>query len=263
MKYTFLGTGTSQGIPLIGCSCKVCLSADARDKRLRSSLLVQSATTTVLIDAGPDLRQQLLRANIYDIDAIVITHEHQDHTAGLDEVRAINFLQKHSIPVYASAQAQSRLKEQYSYIFTNSNYPGIPQIELRTLPSTNFIIGDITLTPLHLQHAAMPVTCFRLGAFTYITDANHIPAQEKEKIRGTQHLVLNALRHKAHHSHFNLKEALALADELGADKAYFTHISHQLGVHSEVEASLPQNRHLAFDGLQIDTNKQSNVLVKP
>jgi phosphoribosyl 1,2-cyclic phosphate phosphodiesterase len=254
MKFTFLGTGTSQGIPLIGCSCAVCLSADARDKRLRSSLLVQSDTATVLIDAGPDLRQQLLRANINDIDAIVITHEHQDHTAGLDEVRAINFLQNHSIPVYASVRVQSRLKEQYSYIFTNSNYPGIPQIELLTLPSTDFMIGDITLTPLHLQHASMPVTCFRMGSFTYITDANHIPAKEKEKIRGTQHLVLNALRHKIHHSHFTLNEALALADELGSDKAYFTHISHQLGRHKEVEASLPPNRYLAFDSLEIQTN---------
>ena len=253
MKFTFLGTGTSQGIPLIGCACKVCLSANDRDKRLRSSLLVQSSTTTILVDAGPDLRQQLLRTNISDIDAILITHQHQDHTAGLDEVRAINFLQKHSIPVYASAEAQLRLKEQYAYIFSGSNYPGIPQIELKTLPNKNFSIGDISITPLQLQHGQLPVTCFRFGDFTYVTDANFISAKEKEKIQGTKYLVLNALRHEKHHSHFTLNEALAIADELGVEQAYFTHISHQLGLHATVSAGLPANRNLAHDGLVITT----------
>ena len=251
MHFTFLGTGTSQGIPLIGCTCPVCLSADERDQRLRTSLLVQSPQTTLLVDAGPDLRQQLLRAQVADVDAILITHQHQDHTAGLDEVRAINFLQKHSIPIYATPPVQARLREQYSYIFQAAHYPGIPQIELRDLPQEPFKIGDIPVRPLFLKHAQLPVTGFRFKDFTYITDANFIPPNECEKIKGSQCLVLNALRKEPHHSHFTLSEALTMADELAVPKAWFTHLSHQMGLHKEVSASLPANRFLAYDGLKL------------
>lgn len=253
MKFTLLGTGTSQGVPVIGCKCAVCLSADARDKRLRSSLLVQSASTNILIDAGPDLRQQLLREEVDDIDAILITHEHQDHTAGLDEVRAINFLQGHSIPIYCNEAVEKRLRQQYAYIFENADYPGIPQISIRRLPEYPFQIGDIDILPLTLQHKDIAVNAFRFGNFTYITDANYIPDSEKEKIRGSKYLVLNALREKPHHSHFTLEEALMLADELGAEQAYFTHISHQMGKHAEVCARLPAGRYLAKDQLVINT----------
>lgn len=253
MKFTLLGTGTSQGVPVIGCKCVVCLSADARDKRLRSALLVQSASTNVLIDAGPDLRQQLLRAEVQDIDAIFITHEHQDHTAGLDDVRAINFLQGHSIPIYCNQAVERRLRQQYAYIFENADYPGVPQISIERLPQKAFSIGDIGIEPLTLRHKKIDVNAFRFGDFTYITDANHIPDAEKIKIENSKHLVINALRQEPHHSHFTLQEALKLADELGAENAYFTHISHQMGRHAEVSAQLPENRYLAQDQMVIRT----------
>lgn len=255
MKFTFLGTGTSQGVPVIACSCAVCLSADERDKRLRSSLLVQTEGTTLLVDAGPDLRQQLLREKVDDIDAILITHEHQDHTAGLDEVRAINFLQGHSIPIYCNEAVEKRLRQQYAYIFENADYPGIPQISIKRLPEKQFHIGDIDIVPLTLRHKDINVNGFRFGDFTYITDANFIPDAEKKKIKGTKYLVLNALREKPHHSHFTLEEALMLADELDAEQAYFTHVSHQMGRHAAVSAQLPENRYLAKDQLVIGVKK--------
>lgn len=253
MKFTFLGTGTSQGVPVIGCHCEVCLSADAQDQRLRTSLLVQSTATTILIDAGPDLRQQLLRAGEENVDAILISHEHQDHTAGLDDVRAINFLQGHTIPIYCNPAVEKRLRQQYAYIFENPDYPGIPQIDIRPLPEHEFSIGDIAVLPLTLKHKDIDVNGFRFGNFTYITDANYISAAEKEKAKNSKHLVLNALREKPHHSHFTLEEAIALADELNAENAYFTHISHQMGRHKIVSAKLPAHRHLAKDQLVIET----------
>lgn len=252
LKFSFLGTGTSQGVPLIGCPCEVCHSSDARDKRLRSSLLVQSEGSKLLIDAGPDLRPQLLRAEVYDIDALLITHQHQDHTAGLDELRAINFVQGHAIPIYCSAVVERRLREQYSYIFQNPDYPGIPQINFVRLPEVPFQIGDIPITPVNLLHADLPVTGFRFGDFAYCTDANFLAPAEKDKLRGLRHLVLNALRQTTHYSHFSLPQALALADELGAAEAYFTHISHQMGLHAAVQAELPAGRQLAYDTLQIE-----------
>ena len=251
LEFQLLGTGTSQGVPVIGCQCEVCSSEDARDKRLRSSLLIKSSKTTILIDAGPDLRQQLLRANVHDINAIIITHEHQDHTAGLDEVRAINFLQKHAIPIYCTERVEKRLREQYSYIFNNKDYPGIPQIYFERLRDEDLQIGDIRLQPLELKHFNIPVHGFRIGDFVYITDANEMSAAVEAKIKGSTNMVINALRHKKHHSHFTLTEAISIADRLDIDQVYLTHISHQLGKHTDVEATLSPGRNLAFDGLII------------
>lgn len=248
VKFTFLGTGTSQGIPLIGCTCEVCTSDDSKDKRLRSSLLVQSGRTTVSIDVGPDFRYQMLRAKVNRMDAVIITHEHMDHTAGLDEVRAFNFIQGTPVKVYATERVQKRLKEQYSYIFNNSDYPGVPQIELITIDSkTPFTIGDITFQPIKVMHGQLPVLGFRVGDFTYITDANYIGETEKNLIKGSKHFVINALRKKNHHSHFTLSEAIELAQELKVPNTYLTHISHQLGKHKEVSKELPKGVELAWD----------------
>lgn len=253
MKFTFLGTGTSQGIPLIGCTCNVCTSDDWKDKRLRSSLLVESKSTTVNIDAGPDFRYQMLRAGVMKMDAIIITHEHMDHTAGLDEVRAFNFIQNKPMEVYATERVQMRLREQYSYIFQNSDYPGVPQVVLKTIDmETPFTIGDIKFIPVKVLHGQLPVLGFRIGDFTYITDANYIGETEKNLIRGSKHFVVNALRKKNHHSHFTLGEAIDLAKELEVPNAYFTHISHQLGTHKEISNELPKGVQLAFDGLCIE-----------
>ena len=253
MKFTFLGTGTSQGVPIIGCECEVCSSDDEKDTRLRSSLLVESDTTTVNIDVGPDFRYQMLRAGVKKMDAVIITHEHMDHTAGLDEVRAFNFIQGKPIAVYATQKVQNRLKEQFSYIFSNGDYPGVPQIELKTIDSkTPFKIGDIEFIPVKVMHGQLPVLGFRIKDFTYITDANYIGETEKNLIRGSKHFVVNALRKKNHHSHFTLKEAIELAQELEVPNTYLTHISHQLGAHEEISPELPKGVQLAFDGLEVE-----------
>lgn len=252
MKFTFLGTGTSQGVPVIGCNCAVCKSDNEKDKRLRTSLLVQKSDTNVCIDIGPDFRQQMLRENISSMDALIITHEHMDHVAGLDEVRAFNFLQKKRIPVFCTQRVQERLKEQFSYIFTNPDYPGVPQIEFVDIANTPFYISDIEFIPIKIMHGSMPLYGFRIEDFTYITDANYIEESEKEKIFGSKVLVLNALRKERHHSHFSLDEAITLARECGAKQTYFTHISHQMGKHAETDAQLPEGMALAYDGLTVE-----------
>ncbi len=254
MKFTFLGTGTSQGIPVIGCTCKVCTSDDSKDNRLRSSLLIESGKTTINIDIGPDFRQQMLRAGVRDMDAILFTHEHQDHTAGLDEVRAFNFINQKPVKLFATERVQKRLREQYSYIFNNADYPGIPQISMHNLEAGKPItVGDIKFLPIKVMHGQMPVLGFRIGDFTYITDANYIGETEKNLIRGSKHLVLNALRQKSHHSHFTLDEAIELSQELEVPNTYLTHISHQLGLHAEVSKDLPKGVELAWDGLVVNS----------
>lgn len=251
MTLKILGSGTSQGVPVIGCNCSVCTSVDAKDQRLRSSAVIQSAQTSVLIDSGPDMRYQLLRAGIRDLDAVLISHEHQDHTAGIDDLRAINFIQKHSIPIYCTERVERRIREQYSYIFQNSDYPGIPQINFERIPSGSFKIGDIMIEPLFLWHADLPVSCFRVGDCAYITDANKVPASEMLKLQGLKNLVVNALRKEKHHSHFSLSEAIELSDNLKVENSYFTHISHQMGLHAEIQKELPPQRNLAWDGLEL------------
>jgi phosphoribosyl 1,2-cyclic phosphate phosphodiesterase len=234
---------------MIACGCAVCTSTDKKDKRLRSSILVESSTTTIVVDTTPDFRYQMLRANVRKLDAVLFTHSHKDHIAGMDDVRAYNFFQHIPMPVYANAMTVDALRREFAYAFADDRYPGVPHIELKTIGLTPFTIGDIPVIPIMVWHLRMPVYGFRFGPFTYITDANRIDEGEKDKIRDSRVLVLNALRKEPHISHFTLDEATTLARELHAGSAYFTHISHQLGRHEGVQAALPQGINLAFDGL--------------
>jgi phosphoribosyl 1,2-cyclic phosphate phosphodiesterase len=237
---------------MIACGCEVCTSADEKNKRLRSSILVQSDTTSLLVDTTPDFRTQMLRENVKKLDAVLFTHPHKDHIAGLDDIKAYNFFQQKPMEVYANELTQEALRREFFYIFAENKYPGIPDINLHTITNQPFIIGDITVIPIRVHHLKMPVLGFRFGNFTYITDANHIDDKEKEKIKGSEILVINALRKKEHISHFNLQQAIDLAKELKIPKTFFTHISHQLGLHVEVNKELPAGIQLAWDGLQIE-----------
>ncbi|HNE49878.1 MAG: MBL fold metallo-hydrolase [Chitinophagales bacterium] len=252
MKFTFLGTGTSQGVPVITCNCAVCTSTDVRDNRMRTSLLVQSEKTTLVIDTGPDFRSQMLREKVQDLDAVVYTHGHKDHVAGLDDIRPFNYMKNKTIEVYAEVRVQEVLKREFAYAFQQHHYPGAPQIHLNTISETTFTIGDISLIPIRLMHNELPVLGFRINDFTYITDANFISEQELEKIKGSKILVLNALRREKHFSHFNLDEAIEIANKINPDRAYFTHISHHLGKYKDLEQELPDNMHLAYDGLALE-----------
>ena len=251
LTITFLGTGTSSGVPMIGCECEVCTSTDIKDNRLRSSILVQSAQTTLVVDTGPDFRYQMLRQKVKHIDAVLFTHPHKDHLAGLDDIRAYNFFSKKPIDVYADSLTEEAVRRDFYYAFTDTKYPGIPELNLVTITLESFIIGDIPVAPVLVWHLKMPVMGFRFGKFTYITDANHIDESEKEKIRGSEAMVLNALRKKKHISHFNLQEALRMVSIIQPPKTYFTHISHKLGLHADTEKNLPENVSLAYDGLEI------------
>jgi phosphoribosyl 1,2-cyclic phosphate phosphodiesterase len=252
VKVTFLGTGTSQGIPLIGCKCRVCLSENQKDKRLRSSVLIEVSGKNFVIDTGPDFRQQMLRENVDKLDAVIFTHEHKDHTAGFDDIRAFNFISGKAIEVYASGSVQEAIKREYPYIFSGVKYPGIPQVNLHLIENKKFQIEGAEIIPIKVKHFKLPVLGFRMGGFTYITDANHIPEEEKEKIRGSEVIVLNALRREPHISHFTLEEAIELMLELKPKKGYFTHISHQLGRHEEINKELPDFIELAYDGLKLE-----------
>ena len=251
MTVTFLGTGTSQGVPIIACECEVCCSQNPKDKRLRSSILIESNEAKIVIDSGPDFRYQLLREKIKKLDAVVFTHEHKDHIAGLDEVKSFNFINKMRMPVYATERVQQALKREFAYIFSEDKYPGIPEIDLYTIDENPFTIKDITLQPIDVMHFKMPVKSYRIKDFTYITDANFISESEKEKIKGSKIIVVNALRRVEHVSHFTLQQAIDLMLELKPEKAYFTHISHQLGCHNDVEKELLDFIELAYDGLKI------------
>ena len=250
---TFLGTGTSSGVPVRTCTCEVCRSADYRDKRLRSSVLIRSENTCVVIDTGPDFRQQMLRTAGQRIDAVLYTHEHKDHTAGLDDIRPYNYLRgkKEAVPLYARPHVLAQIRQEFGYIFDENAYPGVPLVSTHPIGREPFPIGDLLIRPVEVMHYKLPVLGFRVGDITYITDANFISEQEKEKIKGSRVLVLNALQRTPHISHFTLSEAVALAQELKAETTYFTHISHKLGLHYEVEKELPPGIKLAYDGLTV------------
>lgn len=254
MKVTFLGTGTSQGVPVIGCTCEVCQSLDFRDKRLRSSIQVETANQSFVVDTGPDFRQQMLRERVKRIDAILFTHAHRDHTAGLDDVRAYNFLQKMDMPVYGTEEVLDQLKIEYAYAFAKDSYPGIPRLLLNLIDSLPFTVNGVDIVPLPVLHLKLPVLGFRFGNFSYITDANFIPDSTLEKLQGTEILVLNALQRESHISHFNLEEALAMVEKIKPKKTYFTHISHKLGTHADVSKELPSDIVLAYDGLQLEVS---------
>ncbi len=236
---------------MIACPCAICASTDKKDKRLRSSILVQSSTTTLVVDTTPDFRYQMLRANVRTLDGVVFTHPHKDHLAGLDDVRAYNYFQQRPMDVYANEMTQETIVREFPYVFAEMRYPGIPDIRLNRIDIDPFMVGDIGVRPILVWHLKMPVLGFRFGNFTYITDANRIDEEEKEKIRGSEIIVLNALRHEKHISHYTLQEAIDLVKELGVPRAYFTHISHQLGFHTEVNHGLPGGMELAYDGLVV------------
>jgi len=248
---TFLGTGTSQGVPVIACNCEVCTSADARDNRLRTSLLVESEGKVIVIDSGPDFRYQMLRAKVQHLDAIVFTHEHKDHIAGMDDIRAFNYFQQGPVDVYADLRVQVAIKREFHYIFEEFKYPGIPQVNFHTINGEPFTIGAITFIPIEVMHYKLPVWGFRINDFTYITDAKTVSETEKEKIKGSKILVVNALQQQPHISHFTLDEAIVFAQEMGAEKTWFTHISHRLGTHKAISEILPADIGLAYDGLQL------------
>ncbi len=236
---------------MIACGCEVCTSSDEKDKRFRSSILVQSATTTLIVDTTPDFRSQMLRENVKKLDAVIFTHPHKDHIAGLDDIKAFNFFQHKPIDVYANTLTKKELYREFPYIFAEDKYPGIPSVNLHTISDQPFMVGDIPVIPIRVYHLHMPVLAFRFGNFTYITDANRIEDDQKEKIKGSEVLVVNALRKNQHISHFNLQQAVDLVLELHIPKAYFTHISHQLGLNDVINKELPPNIQLAYDGLKI------------
>lgn len=251
MKVTFLGTGTSQGVPVIACECATCLSEDPRDKRLRTSLLVEAGNITLVFDAGPDFRQQMLRENVTKLDAILLTHEHKDHIAGMDDVRAFNYKSRDAIDIYAEERVQKAVRREFSYVFAEYRYPGVPRMRLNPIPGHSFRIKGIEVIPIRVRHLNLEIYGFRIGDFAYITDANYIPETSMEKLAGVKYLVINALRKEKHISHFNLSEATDVIRRISPVKAFFTHISHQMGLTKDVEKELPEGFMLAYDGLKI------------
>ncbi|WP_353184948.1 MBL fold metallo-hydrolase [Parapedobacter lycopersici] len=249
MTVKFLGTGTSQGVPVIACDCRVCTSPDPKDKRLRSSILVELNNRNIVIDTGPDFRYQMLREQVTRLDAILFTHSHKDHVAGLDDVRAFNRQKGGAIDIYGTTEVHEALEREFYYAFSAKKYPGVPQLELHQITTAPFPLFGAMIQPIEVMHYMMPVLGFRIGDFTYITDAKTVAEPEAEKIKGTKILVVNALQRDPHISHFTLDEAVAFAQQVGAEQTYFTHISHRLGRHEEVQRELPSGISLAYDGL--------------
>lgn len=252
MQLTFLGTGTSIGVPVIACNCPVCKSNDARDKRFRTSAMLRVNNHNIIIDCGPDFRFQMLKQKVEDIDAVIFTHEHRDHIAGLDDIRAFNYVLNKSVPIYGTRQVIKAIKTEFPYIFEEGRFFGIPQISVHEINSDKFNIGKIQVLPIMVMHNKLPVFGYRFGKLTYITDASFISDEEIEKVKGTKVLVINALRNSKHISHFSLEEALAFIEKIKPERAYITHISHFLGLHEDVEKKLPYNVHLAHDNLVIE-----------
>lgn len=257
MKLTFLGTGTSQGVPVVACHCAVCRSADPRDCRLRTSVLLSLPVadhpqpTNILIDIGPDFRQQMLRHDVGHLDAILITHAHRDHVGGLDDIRSFNYVQRRKMDIYLNAEARTAIERDYHYIFEPHEFPGLPEAELHTVGEAPFMAGGVEVTPIKAMHKTLPVLGFRIGKLAYITDANFIAEEEMKKLNGVEVMVINALRKEKHFSHYCLPEALAVIERVGPGRAYLTHMSHEMGLHAEVAKELPEGVELAYDNLEI------------
>ncbi len=254
MKITFLGTGTSQGVPVIGCTCETCLSTDDRDKRLRSSVLIEVGGVHILIDVGPDFRQQMLQNDVSKLDVVLLTHEHNDHIAGIDDIRPFNFKQGRKIPFYGLKRTLEDLKAKYAYIFDANPYPGAPGIVCHEVePDVPiFITKDLQTLPIHIMHGTLPILGFRILDFVYITDASQIDDRTMDLIQGVKVLVINALQYKKHYSHFTFDEAVTMAKIIGAEKTYLTHMSHHLGLHRDVESNCPEGIKPAYDGLVLE-----------
>jgi phosphoribosyl 1,2-cyclic phosphate phosphodiesterase len=252
MRITFLGTGTSQGIPVIACECAVCRSDDPRNKRLRTSVWIQTQAKSFVIDTGPDFRQQMLRANVKELDAAIFTHQHKDHTAGLDDIRAFNHRQQRDIPLYGRQTVLAQIQNEFAYAFSEHRYPGVPHFELHYIENEPFNVQGVQFTPIEVMHHRLPVYGYRIGDFTYITDANYISEKEQQKIIGSKVLVLDTLQKEPHLSHFTLAQALELIKKLNVPQAYLVHMSHKLGLHADIEKELPANVHLAYDGLVLE-----------
>lgn len=250
-RVRFLGTGTSQGVPVIACNCDVCSSEDFRDNRLRCSILIEYHGKNYVVDSGPDFRQQMLRANVQSLEALLFTHEHKDHVAGMDDVRAFNFKQKRDMDIYCNEAVENALRREFHYVFRANKYPGVPAVNIQRIGLEPFKINDMEVVPIEVMHYKMPVLGFRIGDFTYITDAKTVSESERAKIRGTKILVVNALRREDHLSHFNLEEALEFIRDIQPDTAYLTHISHLFGKHKEIEKELPDNVFVGYDGLEL------------
>jgi len=255
LKVTFLGTGTSQGVPVIACQCAVCRSTDTRDKRLRTSIMIRcDDDTNMVVDTGPDFRYQMLRAGVRRLDAVLVTHAHKDHIAGMDDVRAFNYQQQQSIPVYGTVVTHESLKREFYYAFGEQKYPGVPRLELRPIVAgETFRVGTQSIIPIEVMHYQMPVMGFRVGNFAYITDAKTVSDESKALLKGVHTLVVNALQEEPHISHFTKEEAIAFAEDIQATTTYLTHISHRFGKHEDIEKMLPEGVYVAYDGLVIDT----------
>ena len=252
LKIIFLGTGTSQGVPVPGCNCTVCRSTNPHDKRLRSSLLIRVNGKNILIDAGPDFRYQMLRNHIMHLDAILLTHGHRDHTAGLDDIRSYNYFQGKNVPIFCEKRVEETLRQEFFYAFKESTYEGVPRFNIQLISEQPFIIDELNVTPIRVMHSNLPILGFRFGSFAYITDAKYIEPKELAKLQNLDILVINALRKEKHVSHFNLEEALHVINQIKPKQAYLTHISHLMGLHAEVSALLPKHVALAYDQLTIN-----------